>query len=51
MQSAGKDKQPLLSQPRSVGLIEPQQVGEFTRDQRRGVEIDMKTATQMYEYL
>lgn len=53
MQSVGKVEQPSVSQPRSVGLIELQQVGKFTRDERRGwpVEIEMTKATQAHEYL
>jgi hypothetical protein len=53
MQSAGKGEQPLVSQPRSVGLIELQQVGKFTRtsDVASPVEIEMTIATQAYEYL
>jgi hypothetical protein len=52
MQSAGKGEQPLVSQPRSVGLIELQQVGKFTRTSDvASPEIEMTKATQAYEYL
>ena len=53
MQFAGKGEQPLVSQPRSVGLIDYHRLANSpaTSDVAGPVEIVMTKATQAYEYL